>query len=453
MPLTPPAVPNRLLDRERAGLVAIGLMIAAFGWVVETRSALQDSRKTDFGVYARTAWAVRAGGDIYSVADDNNWHYCYPPPFAVLMTPLADPPAGADRTGYLPFWASVAIWYVFGLGCSAFALDRFASAVLPGEPRWSRRWWYARTLPLYICVGGVGYTMSRGQVNLLVIAMLAGMFAWLAENRRFRAGLWLGAAVCLKVIPGFLGLFLLLRRDGRAAFGATAAVAIGLFVIPSAVWGPRDAVDLNLRMLNGVIAPGAGADGDQTRADELTNDVATDSQSFRAAIHNWRYPDRATRPAASSRETGLAHWAISGGLTLATVVVAMRRSPRGGFRSMTAADQLVLFGGLVALMLVVTPVSHMHYYAYGLPLVCGLWLKGMAQLPARVCPDRRTVIVLVGWGAATALPLFPWEWAEDLRLFGFGTAATVGLWAFAMAGLGREAKVQVMAEPQLRRAA
>jgi hypothetical protein len=289
---------------------------------------------------------------------------------------------------------------------------------------------------------------------LLVIAMLAGMFAGLAGNRRFRAGLWLGAAVCLKAIPGFLGLFLLLRRDNRAVLGAAAAVAIGLFVIPAAVWGPRGAVDLNLRMLNGVIAPGVGADGDQTLADELTNDVATDSQSFRAVIHNWRYPDRATRPAASSRETGLAHWAISAGLTLATVVVAMRRSPNGrDTRPMTTADQLVLFGGLVALMLVVTPVSHMHYYAYGLPLVCGLWLQGMAERPWAVSPGRRTVVVLVCWGVATTLPLFPWEWAEFLRQFGFGTAATVGLWAYALAVLGCGAKEQVIAEPQMRRAA
>ena len=437
-----PAGSQRLTRLERTGLGLVVLALVAFGALVEIRGALQDTRKTDFGVYARTAWAVRTGGDIYTVADDNNWHYCYPPPFAVFMAPLADPPAGVDRAGYLPFWASVLVWYVFSLGCLAFALDRFATAVLPGEPRGSRRWWFARTLPFYICVGGVGFTLARGQVNILVIALLAGMFAAAAANRRVAAGLWFGAAVCLKVIPGYAGLFLLLRRDWRVAGGGAAALVVGLGVIPAAVWGVDGAVELNARMVRGVLAPGAGADGDQTRARELTNATATDSQSFQAALHNWRYPDRLARPAHADPDTRLAHWGIAAGLTLATVLVALRRRPTA------PGDQLVLLGGLVTLMLLITPVSHMHYYAYGLPLVCGVWLKGMAERPGAVSPGRGPILVLAAWGVATALPLFPGDWAEDLRLYGFGQAATLGLWAYGLAVMGRGAKAGVAAAPE-----
>jgi len=39
-------------------------------------------------------------------------------------------------------------------------------------------------------------------------------------------------------------------------------------------------------------------------------------------------------------------------------------------------------------MLLVTPVSHMHYYAYGLPLACGLYLRGLAVNPAGISPGR-----------------------------------------------------------------
>ena len=49
---------------------------------------------TDLQVYLRAAWAVRSGADLYTIIDDNQWHYHYPALFAILMTPLADPPAG-----------------------------------------------------------------------------------------------------------------------------------------------------------------------------------------------------------------------------------------------------------------------------------------------------------------------------------------------------------------------
>ena len=67
--------------------------LLAFGVLVEIRSAYMRRRMTDLNCYLRAAWAVRQGGaDLYHVFDDNGWHYNYPPLFAILLTPLADPP-------------------------------------------------------------------------------------------------------------------------------------------------------------------------------------------------------------------------------------------------------------------------------------------------------------------------------------------------------------------------
>ena len=49
--------------------------------------------------------------------DNHGWHYCYPPTFAILLVPLADPYPFLPQDGYLPFAVSVAIWYVFGVAC------------------------------------------------------------------------------------------------------------------------------------------------------------------------------------------------------------------------------------------------------------------------------------------------------------------------------------------------
>ncbi len=429
---------------EKVGLALLGLLAVLFGGLTVWRSALQQERKTDFGVYARAGYAVRAGEDIYWVCDNRGWHYCYPPPLAVLMAPLADPWPWVDRAGYLPFWASVAIWYVLSVGFLAFAVHAMAKAVLPGEAPGSRRWWYARLVPVYVCLGGIGYTLSRGQVNLLLVALIAGMFAAAVRGRAVASGVWLAGAIALKVIPAFLLLFPFVRREWRAGVGVALGLAVLLGVLPAAVWGIDGAVRNDLRIVDAVLLPGASEAGDQTRAVELTNATATDSQSFQAVIHNLRHPDRQTRPPQPDEFTRLAHWAIGGVLTLATAAVGWRRLRPD------PADQLVFLGCLCVLMLHITPVSHMHYYTLALPLVAGLWLKRLAERPGRVSAGGRTVAVLAGWGVLTAAALLPVPFAVWLREMGPTVLATLGLWAVGLAAVARRpaAVVSCCAESQ-----
>src|SRR5438309_110003 len=84
--------------------------------------------------------------------------------------------------------AAGAVWYVFSVGCLLFAVHVLAGAVLPGTAAGSRRWWFARTVPVYVCLGSVGLTLGRGQVNLLVVALVAGMFAAAVRGRRLASG-------------------------------------------------------------------------------------------------------------------------------------------------------------------------------------------------------------------------------------------------------------------------
>ena len=109
--------------RGRAVLVALVLAVIGFGALVVKRSAFSDKPRTDAVVFFRAAWAIRAGEDIYQVTA-NWWHYHYPPLFAILMTPLADPPPGVDRHAVLPLWASLSVWYVIGIVCAAIGVTR-----------------------------------------------------------------------------------------------------------------------------------------------------------------------------------------------------------------------------------------------------------------------------------------------------------------------------------------
>ena len=427
MEMTSSAGAAPLARWERAGLIALAIAFLVFGGLVELRSAFQQQRKTDFGVYARAAYVIRAGEDLYEVYDNNGWHYVYPVAFAVAMIPLADPWPWVDRTGYLPYEVSVGVWYLLSLVFTAYALHVLARAVVPDAVPGSRRWWYARTMPMMICLGGIGCTLSRGQVNLLLVALLAGMFAAWIGRRKLASGVWLAAAITLKIIPAVLLLIPFVRRDWRAGSGVVFGLAVGFFLIPSLAIGWSAAWDANLRVVDSVLRPAATGGGDQTRAKELTSTAATDNQSFAAIIHNLRHPDRASRPLDADRLTKFMHLLVAVALAGICLVVGWRNLGEH------PADRLVYFGAVALLMMLMSPVSHMHYYVFALPLVVGLWGRSLAQRPGAVFADRRTLSLLFAWGIITGFALLPISWLRDARSFGLCTGCTVALWAYGLA--------------------
>jgi alpha-1,2-mannosyltransferase len=95
-------------------------------------------------------------------------------------------------------------------------------------------------------------------------------------------------------------------------------------------------------------------------------------------------------------------------------------------------------------MTVMTPVSHVHYYAFVLPLVAGLWLQGLAERPGTISASRRVLAALIAWGLLTGLTMLPYEWARWSRDMGVGVLATVFLWAVGVTQLAHSAWVGVV---------
>jgi hypothetical protein len=363
-----------LSKREKAGLVLLLLVAVAFGGLVVKRAAFMQRRMTDLDCYLRAAWAVRTGQDIYEVLDPNDWHYNYPPLFAILMTPLADPAPGADRTGMLPFPISVAIWYVVSLACLGVGIHWLAEAIertssnpqIRGQRPFCWRWWAMRIVPTLVCLLPIGHTLMRGQVNLLLLALLCGMAAATLRGRSLLAGGCLAGAICLKVIPAFLLLFPLWRRDWRCLVGCTLGLLLGAGLIPILVFGPMRTVQYYEEYGRVLLGPALGLTSDQSRAKEMIEATANDSQSLQAAIHNTLHPIRAQRPA---QPTALVRWTgrITGILmTLLTLAAA------GWKKSNSGANLALFLGALVINMLLLSPICHMHYFSLCAIIVMGL---------------------------------------------------------------------------------
>jgi hypothetical protein len=381
---------------ERTGLAIFFVVMVLFGSLVVKRSAFMQRRMTDLDCYLRAAWAVRTGADLYEIKDPNDWHYNYPPLFAILMVPLADPPDGEDRSGMLPFWLSAAVWYGFSLVCLALAVHWLAGAIetrmkdeggrmnkrtenrssfILHPSSFSKSWWALRILPVLACLAPIGHTLVRGQVNLLLLALLCGTIAATVRGRSWLAGFCLAGAICLKVIPAFLLLFPLWRRDFRCLGGCALGLVIGLGMLPFAVFGGPRTVAYYQKYTSVLLGPAMGIGSDQSRAKEMIETTCNDSQSLQATLHNTLHPVRAERPA---HPTVLVRWIprlVGGLMTLLTLLAAgppTHPSPTWGRAGWGGLNTVLFLGALVINMVLLSPICHMHYFSLCVIVVMGL---------------------------------------------------------------------------------
>ena len=436
----------KLTPWQRRGLILLGVAVLLFGALFVFRSAFLHTRMGDLGVFLRAGWAVRSGEDIYTVTDDKGFHYHYPPFLAILLVPLADPPAGQTSGATLPYAVSVGLWYAFSIVCLAVAVHWLASALeqslyAPDDRprRGSRPWWALRVVPVIAGLPALGGSLMRGQVDMLLLVLLCGMAAATLRGRSGLAGLLLAGAISIKVIPAFLLLYPLWRRDVRWLTGCALGLALFLGVLPAAVFGPGQAAAYYREWYEVLVRPGLTDGGDQTRADELTQATTTDSQSILVVLHHTRHPDEWQHPAPVESGERLAHWALGGLLTLVTFAAAGRRPRSDG------PATVVLLGALVILMVLLSPVCHLHYFSLSVPLLMGLvaasgTAQGRASRPARIGLWALLAVNVV----ANILPRLPALWF--LRPLGMAAYAALLLWAVGCFVVWRSSRGRAAAE-------
>jgi Glycosyltransferase family 87 len=256
----------------------------------------------------------------------------------------------------------------------AFSLHHLASALEETgggrfgwrQPSGGRRWFLLRLLPLWACLVPIAHTLMRSQANLFLLALFCGLMAGLIRGRRFQAGLCLAGAICLKIFPAFLLLIPLIRRDLRGLAGCATGLFVGLLLIPAAAVGPGQTVVWYRELGEVLVGPALGMGENKSRASELIDVTASDSQSFQALLHNTWYLNPVTRPREVDPLARKLHWLIGAGLTLATLLAGWRhRQARG-------PAMAIFVGALVLVMLLLSPVCHTHYFSMAVPVVMGL---------------------------------------------------------------------------------
>ncbi len=282
-----------------------------------------------------------------------------------------------------------------------------------------------RVWPMLICMMPIGETLMRGQANLIVLACVCAAMAGWMRGWNIRAGAWLALAICIKVIPAFLLVYPLWKRDGRGLLGCAVGLIIGIVIVPALVFGPARAVTHYETYGQVFFAPFFKLNNDASRKNEILGGVnATESVGVGNALHNWMYPDHARRPADMDLAAQIAFVVLGTAMTFVTIWPGTGTSMRVAYG----------MGGLIVLMAIFSPVCHSHYLMFCMPIVMSLLAGVWRSQPTLRLPLPLTTVFVV-FIATMAIAYLPG--LEILKDRCAALFATLPLWGIPIARLWR----------------
>jgi hypothetical protein len=262
--------------------------------------------------------------------------------------------------------------------------------------------------------------LLQGQLNLVLLVLIVGVWWADRSGRPVWAGIFLGAATAIKLFPGFLFLYFVLQRRWRAvAAGAASIVVLTMWTV--AVLGIESYREYIVDVIPTLGSwrsswPNVSLLGFWSKLLDPNSNVGT------------------TIPLVRSPLLARAGTWISCALAVAAVVVVVRRA-----RSRSERDHA--FATCITAMLLVTPIVWDHYFLLLLLPIALLWTSLPSSGPARW--DFRLILfilwmppslwwkILLGadritWTHSTALP---WQ---TLTALSFQTYALLGLFALGL---------------------
>ncbi|PIU34571.1 hypothetical protein COT03_02135 [Candidatus Shapirobacteria bacterium CG07_land_8_20_14_0_80_39_18] len=167
--------------------------------------------------YLRAAEAALVGKSIYSFGDIN-----YPPLALFLFIPFH----------FLPvFWGQI-VWSIISLSCLLLALY-LSFRVLGIGWKWNN---LSLILPLTLLAFPTKWTFGLGQINNAILLLMVLGFFFYRKDKFLLSGLSLGVATSLKIVPGALLLYFLVKKKFKI-FVSGIITVITLFLLSGLVFG------------------------------------------------------------------------------------------------------------------------------------------------------------------------------------------------------------------------
>lgn len=338
----------------------------------------------DIRVYQAGAQAFLEGRPLYEPVL-GPMYFVYPPFAAILFLPMVLVNDGALKGIWLISSAAIVAWVV----ATVARETRIGSVVTTGSV-------WKLGIALALTVEPVFDTISLGQINLIVVALVLADVILIASGRMPRtAGILIGVAIAIKLTPLIFVPLLVLVGRYRPAITAlltfTVTIAIGLLLKPA------DSVKF-----------WAGALGETDRMGVQT--ILT-NQSWTGALA--RQFD-----GAAPEKLWLMLASLSGVIGLFAAILLWRRG-----------HPVIAIGILGLASCLVSPFSWSHHWAWVLLIVS--WCGGMAIQHG--IARKRTAIVYAALTLGTFLPFARYEVPDrgPGALWSLGEANPQGFWAMS----------------------
>ncbi|ROO58808.1 alpha-1,2-mannosyltransferase [Micromonospora sp. Llam0] len=209
---------------RRVAIVAVlAVVVAGFLAVAAERHGFFDL-KVYYG--AMHHW-LRDGGELYDhMKPFSQYGFTYPPFAALVMSPMA----------VLPWHLAIVVSVTLAVVTSALVLWWLVDPISRREG-WTRWFAFAVAVCLVAAYEPMRETVNFGQVNTLLLVLVAADLLWLVAAgspvpprwRRF-AGVGVGLATAIKLTPGIFIVYLLVTRRWRAAVTAAGTATVATLV-------------------------------------------------------------------------------------------------------------------------------------------------------------------------------------------------------------------------------
>ncbi|MEU5673716.1 glycosyltransferase 87 family protein [Micromonospora sp. NPDC047762] len=344
------------------GVVVLAAAVTGFLAVAAVRHGFFDLKV----YYGALTWWVHDGGEIYDYLKPNTQYgFTYPPFAALVMLPMA----------YLPWTAAIVVSVLASVATTTVLIWWLVDPIAR-RAGWTR--WFALAVALCLAAAfePMRETVNFGQVNTLLLFLVAMDLLRLMPAGNRWTGVGIGLATAIKLTPGVFIVYLLVTGRWRAALTASGTAA-GVSLLAAALFPDASREFWTEALWN------------TGRVGEL---AFVSNQSLRGVV---------ARLDPEHPSTLL--WLL---LVLGTLALWAWRS-RAAVAAGDEATGLALTG---AVMCLVSPVTWVHHLVWLLPALILLVDNAMAAPAGR---RRRVLLVATTIGYALLISRTVWVWEKD----------------------------------------
>ncbi|WP_328650489.1 glycosyltransferase 87 family protein [Micromonospora sp. NBC_00330] len=344
------------------GVVVLAAAVTGFLAVAAVRHGFFDLKV----YYGALTWWVHDGGEIYDyLKPGTQYGFTYPPFAALVMLPMA----------YLPWTAAIVVSVLASVATTTVLIWWLVDPIAR-RAGWTR--WFALAVALCLAAAfePMRETVNFGQVNTLLLFLVAvDLLRLLPAGNRW-TGVGIGLATAIKLTPGVFIVYLLVTGRWRAALTASGTAA-GVSLLAAALFPDASREFWTEALWN------------TGRVGEL---AFVSNQSLRGVV---------ARLDPEHPSTLL--WLL---LVLGTLALWAWRS-RAAVAAGDEATGLALTG---AVMCLVSPVTWVHHLVWLLPALILLVDNAMAAPAGR---RRQVLLVAATIGYALLISRTVWLWEKD----------------------------------------